>query len=126
MSTPRLGRRICVQLDPGMLAEGLVLKRLAGVPKRRQQEWLRALMVNGLLWETRTMGDAARLIGSGDHTVTAAPTAARLPRLPFVGRGGGGPGRGYRAAEEPARDALVRSEQVPATKPFAHLRKVLG
>jgi hypothetical protein len=109
-----------------MLAEGLVLKRLAAVPKRRQQEWLRLLLVNGLLWESRTIGETARLIGSDEHA--ALPTAApvRLPRLPSVGRVGGGPGRGVKVAERPARDALSRSEEPPAEKPFAHLRKVLG
>ena len=47
-------QRLCIRLDPAMLLEGLLLERLARVPKARRQEWLRGLLVQGYLWEGRT------------------------------------------------------------------------
>ena len=50
-------QRLCIRLDPAMLLEGLLLARLALVPKVRRQEWLHGLLVQGYLWEERTGRD---------------------------------------------------------------------
>ena len=47
-------QRLCIRLDPAMLLEGVLLERLALVPKARRPEWLRGLLVQGYLWEERT------------------------------------------------------------------------
>jgi len=49
------GRRVSVRLDPGMLIEALILKRLNTVPKRRHPDWIRTLLIQGFLAECRVV-----------------------------------------------------------------------
>jgi len=124
-----LRRRVCVQLDAAVLCEGLVLRRLAATPKSRQQEWLRALLVNGLLWERR----AARLVDAAWDNATRASAAqnegAVVPSSSFARwlDGANAPQRVCRADHKGS--GAARSESVSESsnaKPFAHLRKVIG
>ena len=44
-----------MQLDAGMLVEALILERLNALPKRRHQDWIRSLLVQGFLAESRVL-----------------------------------------------------------------------
>ena len=122
------GRRVSVQLDPGMLIEALILERLNTLPKRRHQDWIRTLLVQGFLAENRVnrqlSGKAAespvrrqrvpRSHGSGFdlgdwhlRSVNSKPVVSASPDVP------------KEASPRPVKDS-------GAEKPFAHLRKVVG
>ena len=122
------GRRVSVRLDPGLLVEALILKRLNTVPKRRHPDWIRALLVQGFLAECRVVRQLA-------GTASEHPVAKRRMQP--------SPGSGFDFSDGFARSAnpkrVVRtnyyvSKEVPtnpvaagdADKPFAHLRKVVG
>lgn len=127
--TSQTAQRLCIRLDPAMLLEGVLLERLALVPKARRQEWLRGLLVQGYLWEARTsrgvrsddeLGSWAA--GQAQNKVPASATAfagrltrprAAMPKT--VPKGGRPPGSKPMTPGKPM-----------ANKPFAHLRKVIG
>ena len=117
-----------VQLDPGMLVESLILQRLNTVPKRRHQDWIRALLVQGFLAES---GMLRRLNPTATNNDAAQRRGPRSPRSGFdfsdwVGRS---------ATREPmvkvtpgvTKAALENAtRQGGSEKPFAQLRKVVG
>ena len=122
-------QRFCIRLDPAMLLEGLLLARLALVPKARRQEWLRGLLVQGYLWEARTgrgvrSDDELGRFGAGqaENKVPASATAfagwLTRPRtaVPKVVAEG----------DRPPRAMPTIPGKTMASKPFAHLRKVIG
>ena len=122
------GRRVSVRLDPGLLVEALILKRLDTVPKRRHPDWIRALLVQGFLAECRVV---RQLKG----TAAQHPIAKRRVQ-PSPGSGFDF-GDGFTQSTKPKRierKNLHVSNQVPTSnvvrggvdKPFAHLRKVVG
>lgn len=122
------GRRVSVQLDPGMLVESLILQRLNTVPKRRHHDWIRALLVQGFLAES---GVVRRLSATATKNGAAQRREPQSPRSGFdfsdwVGR-----------SATPKSMVKVTSgitKEVPenvtrqggAEKPFAQLRKVVG
>lgn len=109
-----------------MLVESLILQRLDTVPKRRHQDWIRALLVQGYLAES---GMVRRLNTTTSENRTAQRRVQPSPRSGFdfsdwVGR-------------SPPRKPMVTpgvTKAVPESvarqggsgKPFAHLRKVVG
>ena len=122
------GRRVTVRLDPGLLVEALILKRLNTVPKRRHPDWIRALLVQGFLAECRVVRQLA-------GTASEHPVAKRRMQP--------SPGSGFDFSDGFARSAnpkrVVRTHRHVANKfppspvaaggldkPFAHLRKVVG
>ena len=122
------GRRVSVRLDPGLLVEALILKRLNTVPKRRHPDWIRALLVQGFLAECRVVRQLAG---------TAAENAFAKRRMQPS------PGSGFDFSDGFARSANAKRDigvnrhvanKFPASpvaaggadKPFAHLRKVVG
>ena len=122
------GRRVSVRLDPGLLVEALILKRLNTVPKRRHSDWIRALLVQGFLAECRVV---RQLKG----TAAQHPIANR--RVQSSPGSGFDFGDGFAQSTTPKRierKNLQVSNQVPTSivvtggvdKPFAHLRRVLG
>ena len=122
------GRRVSVRLDPGLLVEALILKRLDTVPKRRHPDWIRALLVQGFLAESRVV---RQLKGpAAEH-----PIAKR--RVPPSPGSGFDFGEGFARSVNPQRvmgvNGHVANEFPPspvaaggADKPFAHLRRVVG
>ncbi|MCP5443245.1 MAG: hypothetical protein H6968_09455 [Chromatiaceae bacterium] len=122
------GRRISVQLDPGMLVEDLILQRLQSLPKRRQPEWIRSLMVQGFLSESRLI---RQLKGAASQTRVVSNRLQQLPGLGFDFRDW--PGRSAKLKPVASFPAEVSKEdpprfvqQINSAKPFAHLRKVVG
>ena len=122
------GRRVSVRLDPGLLVEALILKRLNTVPKRRHPDWIRALLIQGFLAECRVV---RQLKG----TAAQHPIAKR--RVPPSPGSGFEFGDGFAQSTKPKqieRKNLHVSNQVPTSKvvtggvdkPFAHLRRVVG
>jgi len=122
------GRRVSVRLDPGLLVEALILKRLNTVPKRRHSDWIRALLIQGFLAESRVV---RQLKG----TASEHPIAKR--RVPPSPGSGFEFGDGFAQSTKPKqieRKNLHVSNQVPTSKvvtggvdkPFAHLRRVVG
>jgi hypothetical protein len=121
-------RRIGVVLDPEVFVEGLILKRIEALPKRRQADWLRGLIVRGFLAESRVV----RALEIGASRVTNAEH-----RLPPVT----GPGFTFSARSESSLQPVSvrrtsgdagRSDAASSAmpnglgKPFAYLRKVVG
>jgi hypothetical protein len=111
-----------------MLVESLILQRLNRLPKRRHQDWIRALLVQGFLAEsgmlrrlnpTATNNDAAQRREpqsprSGfDFSDWVRWSATRKPTVKVT------PG-----VTKAAPDCVAK--QGGSEKPFAHLRKVVG
>jgi len=119
------GRRVSVRLDPGLLVEALILKRLDTVPKRRHPDWIRALLVQGFLAECRVV---RQLKG----TAAQHPIAKR--RVQASLESGFDFGEGFARSVNPQRvmrvnrrvSQEVHTSPVGAGKPFAHLRRVVG
>ena len=44
-------QRLSLTLDPGLVLERLILRRLSGLKRKRGQDWLRSLLVQGFLAE---------------------------------------------------------------------------
>ena len=93
-------RRVSVPLDPEVLIEALVLARLEALPKRRRASWVRGLLVQGFLIESRVLR-SLRTDGSA-----AANVEQRLPSVAAAGFTFGELGR-RPAPAEPAATALL-------------------
>ena len=117
-------KRLCITLDPGLVLERLILRRFAGLPRKRGQDWLRSLLVQGFLAEGRWLRTVEP--GGGEDR---APYAPAIPATPFA--------RWLERSHANDRTDLEpkpRSVAAPTTppsatagaKPFAHLRKVIG
>jgi hypothetical protein len=116
------GQRLCLQLDPRMAFEALILQRLQCIPTGRRQEWLRGLLIQGFLAECRQRREA-------DGGVCDRPGAAtRRPGHAFAGwLTERAPTPHAPTAAEPDSSDSQRPAAVAANaKPFAHLRKVIG
>jgi hypothetical protein len=117
--------RISFTLDSGLVLERLILKRLAGLKRKRSHDWLRSLLVQGFLTEGRWLRTELK---SGDDG--AAPQAAGIPATPFatwLRRSDRPLARGARPATAPLADDNARAAQSDAgEKPFARLRTVIG
>jgi hypothetical protein len=116
------GQRLCLQLDPRMAFEALILQRLQRIPTGRRQEWLRGLLVHGFLAECSQRQEA------GSEASDRPGAATRRPGNAFAGWL---TERSPRPQEPPAEKLDASDSHRPATvaataKPFAHLRKVIG
>jgi hypothetical protein len=125
-------QRVCIRLDPAMLLEAVLIRRLALVPKARRQEWLRGLLVQGCLWETRVGRDALSTAEDRNSTPRgeASLPAPRTDHAPHPGP--------QRFSPRPTAEERTARQHVAPTgtstalkeptgvKPFAHLRKVIG
>ena len=125
---PALGisasQRFSLTLDPGLVLERMILSRLTGLKRKCGQDWLRSLLVQGFLAEGQWLRRERQ--GGGDG---AAPAEARIPTTPFANwlAHASVPAR---RAPEPAPGAVRQTvtviEPVAGSKPFAHLRNVIG
>ena len=131
-STISAPQRFSLTLDPGLVLERLILARLSELTRKRAQDWLRALLVQGFLVEGQWLQSERRGGRNG-----AAPIESAIPATPFagwLGRADGPPLRTAVPETESVRPTVTAVESTkasrvkPATqsKPFAHLRKVIG
>ena len=117
-------KRISLTLDPGLVLERLVLQRLSGLKRKRGQDWLRSLLVQGFLAEGRWIRS-----DKAGNNVNLVPRETTVPATPFANwleR----PDPANRPCSEPVPAAAVAAVTKPTAsteaKPFAHLRKVIG
>lgn len=117
-------KRLSIALDPGLVLERLILRRLADLPRKRGQDWLRSLLVLGFLAEGRWLRPVASGGDSGRE-----PHASAIPATPFARWLERAHANG-RTDHEPALHFVAASMTPPpangSDKPFAHLRKVIG
>jgi hypothetical protein len=118
-----------------MLLEGVLLERLCCVPKARRQEWLRGLLVSGLLEQARQR----RAVTASERGQGGAGTGDDARDAGPWGGFGRRPGRPSRPGRRPDGEA-VKLESAgdsgwvpppppdvsPLERPFAHLRRVIG
>lgn len=117
-------KRLSLTLDPGLVIERLILQRLSGLKRKRGQDWLRSLLVQGFLAEGRWL--RSDLQGNRRNVV---PRETTVPATPFAGwLEQAQPAKQPEAVAVPdAPTAAVPSLTAQAdAKPFAHLRKVIG
>ncbi len=118
-------KRLSVTLDPGLVLERLILRRLADLQRKRGQDWLRSLLVQGFLAEGRWLRggepDGRRGLVPHESAIPTTPFARWLERSQANDRAHRNPPRPQSA--EPPITAPVASA---GAKPFAHLRKVIG
>ena len=116
-------QRISLTLDPGLVLERLILKRLYGFNRKRGRDWLRSLLVQGFLAEGQWMRTEST--GSGEGAV---PQASSVPTTAFAGwlersRRPPGPASAPTTVSAPEENDCATAS---SGKPFAHLRKVIG
>jgi len=111
-----------------MLVEDLILQRFQSLPKRRQPEWIRSLLVQGFLAESRMV---RQLNGIATQTQVVSGRVNLSPRSGFNFRDWTGrsaklkPVASFTA--EASKEVSPRCvQQINSSKPFAHLRKVVG
>ena len=126
--TASAGQRVNVQLDPGMLVEALILQRFQSLPKRRQPEWIRSLLVQGFLAESRLV---YQLNGMAPQTQVASDRVKQSPRTgldfsDWTGRSAKPKPVTKAVPEESEEDPPRCVQPTNSAKPFAHLRKVVG
>lgn len=119
--------RLSLTLDPGLVLERLILRRLSRLKRRRGQDWLRSLLVQGFLAEGQWI--RSECPGDSDRASSQEP---RIPMSPFA--------NWLERTHTPVRRAIDPATPTPTpaspvttatspgaeTKPFAHLRKVIG
>ena len=117
-------KRLNLTLDPGLVLERLILQRFSVLKRKRGQDWLRSLLVQGFLaegrWVSRDIpGNRAELVPR-ETTVPATPYANWLERAHPVNR------LNAEMVPTAATAATPTPISSPDAKPFAHLRRVIG
>ena len=117
-------KRLNLTLDPGLVLERLILQRFSGLKRKRGQDWLRSLLVQGFLaegrWVSRDIpGNRAELVPR-ETTVPATPYANWLERAHPVNR------PNAEMVPTAATAATPTPSASPDAKPFAHLCRVIG
>jgi len=119
--------RLSLTLDPGLVLERLILRRLSGLKRRRGQDWLRSLLVQGFLAEGQWIRsecprDSDRA-SSQEPRIPTSPFASWLERTHTPVRRAVEP---RASTPTPTSPVTTATSPVSETKPFAHLRKVIG
>lgn len=117
-------RRLSVTLDPGLVLERLILQRLGNVQRKRGQDWLRSLLVQGFLTEARWIRTGEPYGGRGRESDVPA-----IPATPFTRWLEQSHANGSSDHEQEPQAAEVPTTAPGASagaRPFAHLRKVIG
>jgi hypothetical protein len=121
-------QRFSFTLDPGLVLERLILARLSGLKRKRAQDWLRALLVQGFLVEGQWLRSERH--GGGDRAAPVDPTVPPTPFASWLRRATVHPQREGVPAPVPMRRSVAAmqtlSQSTTESKPFAHLRKVIG
>jgi len=123
------GRRISVRLDPGMLLERLVLEGLAAIPKSRQQDWVRSLVVQGFLAESRVLRQVQKGSAVPANETVREEKPAGLPPSAYANwlrQPAKRPASSRRAVAETTRHSPTPGVPRDGGKPFTQLAKVIG
>jgi hypothetical protein len=122
-------QQLCILLDTRIPLEAMVLQRLHRLPKDRQSEWLRQLVLTAFRSECQVL--------KSEPTLAARASLRRPPDL-------NGPKPGKRASDQtnkqasktfasPSNDSLTHhmdrscsTSVADPAKPFTHLRRVIG
>ena len=119
--------RLSLTLDPGLVLERLILRRLCELKRRRGQDWLRSLLVQGFLaegqWIRSECPRASDRASSQEPRIPTSPFASWLERTHTPARRAVDPAS---STPTPATSVTTATSPIAATKPFAHLRKVIG
>ena len=114
-------QRITMSLDSGLVIEALILRRLDGLRGRRRQDWLRSLLGQGFLLECRWLRKDALLSARSGPSVGMPSSFARwLARVPSKKV------EGARVETITPIRTLPKRDTGTHSKPFAHLRAVVG
>jgi len=106
--------RIVLHLDPRVALEEIILNRRERLPVARRQEWLRGLLVQGLLSECQALR-------SNSDEITRRPTMGLKNRKVSDAQ------KTICLAEpEPVVAAVTHVQAITSNKPFAALGKVMG
>ena len=105
-------RRLGVTLDPGLVLERLILRRLSDLKPKRGQDWLRSLLAQGFLAEGQWIRREAPRDG---ERASSAP----IHRFPTPAP------HALESAPVPVSASPITNVSTDL-KPFAHLRKVIG
>jgi len=124
-NTDVAGLRISLSLDPGMLIEGLIIRWLEALPKRRHPDWVRSLLAQGFLAESR-MVQQLRSASAEPSASGRPPRQTARPGLAFGAWLGSSAAAGHRSAQPTDQLRPVPGLSSGTDKPFAHLRKVVG
>ncbi len=123
------GFRISVRIDAGLPVEALIVKRLVALPKRRHQDWIRALLVQGFVAESRVHRQVQSGLSSSVSGSAPFDEPARLPASAYVS---------WRRQPEgrlmPSRRLVAEATPPVPTpgparkdgKPFSQLARVIG
>lgn len=123
------GFRISVRLDAGLPVEALIVKRLIALPKRRHQDWIRALLVQGFVAESRVHRQVQIGLSSTARGAAPAEKAVALPTSAYANW------RREPATRHPSSRRALAERTPPAptpsaaregSKPFTQLAKVIG
>lgn len=128
----RIPRRFSLTLDPALVIERAILQRLNDLSTQRAKDWLRSLLVEGFLAEGHWLHAEAAVRQASSalpaDTIPATPFsrwchASRLKQPPVSGSSS----TGVSLFVATTQRAVAPSHASPAvSKPFAHLRKVIG
>lgn len=114
MAKTKPGYRIVLHLDPRVALEEIILNRRERLPAARRQEWLRGLLVQGLLSECQVLRRPS------DETT-------RRPVMGLKNRKAIDAQKPVSLAQpEPVVVTVTHSPANTANKPFAALGKVIG
>jgi len=117
--------RMSVRLDHAVFIERAILEHAARLGKAQAERWLRSLLVQGFLVESRVL----HAVAGHRRPDTARPSPrGSLPPSAFAAWLGSAPARAARRAPAaPAGlDRPAPGVVSSGAKPFAHLRKVIG
>lgn len=121
-SEPSRPKRLSITLDPSLVLERLILRRLADLPRMRRLDWLRALLAQGFLVESRLLR-----VGTPDMPAAMLPGGTPKPEP----RVAGWALQSHASAAPLATSTHCapvprKSAESSARKPFAQLCRVIG
>jgi len=114
MAKARSRNRIVLHLNSHMALEAIILNRLEMIPRPRQQEWLRGLLVQGFRDECQVLRQEKDVAQAGDRMKFSGWLTDESKR---------------RTSEKMKQEPKARVQKVngmTASKPFAELGRIIG
>jgi hypothetical protein len=108
---------LTLHLDTRIPLEAMVLQRMKRLPLAKQDEWLRQLLLEGFRSECQVMKSSSRPVyGMSTQQIVIAPETKQQPVVASA----------ERKAPHVAASAGFSNPNTTETKPFTHLRHILG